>query len=268
MKSQSNSASPEISQIFFELWQVVCKLRSPQGCPWDREQTFVSMKGQFLEEVYEFVDALEENQSSAMAEELGDLFFHLLFFALLGENAGRFTLAEVLDRIRAKLVRRHPHVFAEAAELSSEQVKSNWEMIKRELEGKVYASLLDNVPRSLPPLEKAYVYGKKGGKVGFDWPDPAALLPKVREELKEVEEALASGGEPLEEELGDLMSVVVNLVRKAGFDPGRVLHLANGKFERRFRFMEKSAFVSGRELGRLGLEEQEDLWEQAKKELG
>ncbi|MCD6292141.1 MAG: nucleoside triphosphate pyrophosphohydrolase [Deltaproteobacteria bacterium] len=272
MKSQLKSSSDgadRVSKIFSELWQVVCKLRSPEGCPWDREQDFSTMKNQFLEEVYEFIDALEDNETPAMAEELGDLFFHLLFFSCLGEEGERFTLEDVLEQIKAKLVRRHPHVFAEPQKsISSAQVKTNWEQIKREVEGKCYASLLDGVPASLPPLQKAFTFGKKAAKVGFDWPDPAALMPKIREELGEVEEVLESGGERLEEELGDLLFVVVNLVRKAGFEPGRALHRANRKFDHRFRFMEKSAATAGVDLEKLGIEKQESLWEKAKLELG
>ncbi|MCK5539722.1 MAG: nucleoside triphosphate pyrophosphohydrolase [Deltaproteobacteria bacterium] len=268
MKSQPKSSlkrSEGVSESFAELWQVVRKLRSPEGCPWDREQDFSSMKNQFLEEVYEFVDALEDDESPAMAEELGDLFFHLLFFSCLAEGEERFTLDHVLEQIRAKLIRRHPHVFAQPeANISKDQVKTNWEQIKRDVEGKKYASRLDGVPTSLPPLLKAFTFGKKAAKVGFDWPDPAALIPKIKEELDEVEEVLESGGERLEEELGDLLFVAINLVRVAGFEPGRALHRANEKFERRFRFMEETTAAAGFELEKLSLEEQEILWQKAK----
>ncbi len=268
MKSQLKSSPEKIQEEFGKLWQVVCKLRSKEGCPWDREQDFSSMKNQFLEEVYEFVDALEDDESSAMGEELGDLFFHLLFFSCLAEDEARFTLDHVLEQIRAKLIRRHPHVFTQPDTISSAQVKVNWEQIKRDVEGKEYASLLDGIPASLPPLLKALTFGKKAAKVGFDWPSPAALMPKIREELSEVEEVLEVGGERLEEELGDLLFVAVNLVRLSGFEPGRVLHRANEKFERRFRFMEETAVADGSDLEKLGLEEQEILWNKAKAQLG
>ena len=264
MKSQLKTSPGGVEADFDKLWQVVRKLRSKEGCPWDREQDFSSMKNQFLEEVYEFVDALEDDESPAMAEELGDLFFHLLFFSCLAEDEERFTLDHVLEQIRAKLIRRHPHVFAQPDSISSVQVKANWEQIKRDVEGKRYASLLDGVPTSLPPLLKAFAFGKKAAKVGFDWPCPAALMPKIKEELDEVEEVLEIGGERLEEELGDLFFVVVNLVRLAGFEPGRVLHRANEKFERRFRFMEETAIADGSDLEKLNLEEQEILWQKAK----
>ena len=269
MKSQLKSSSEDGSESFAKLWQVVCQLRSPEGCPWDREQDFSSMKNQFLEEVYEFIDALENDESPAMAEELGDLFFHLLFFSCLAQDEERFTLDHVLEQIRAKLIRRHPHVFTQPEEsISSAQVKTNWEQIKRDVEGKQYASLLDGVPTSLPPLLKAFTFGKKAAKVGFDWPNPTALIPKIREELGEVEEVLEIGGERLEEELGDLLFVAVNLVRLAGFEPGRVLHRANEKFERRFRFMEEAATADGSDLEKLNLDEQEILWQKAKIQRG
>lgn len=255
---------------FKELWLTVCKLRSPTGCPWDREQNFATMKNQFLDEVYEFIDALEAEDSNGMSEELGDLFFHLLFFSSLGEDGDRFRLENTLEQIKAKLVRRHPHVFSEGefADISPEEVKVNWDRIKREVEGKEYKSLLDSVPASLPPLLKAFVLGQKSAKVGFDWSSPAEIMPKLYEELTEVEDVLESGGERLQEELGDLLFVVVNLVRLSGFEPGRVLNLANLKFSRRFRFIENTARLQGSTLVNLTLEKQEILWQQAKLEQG
>ncbi len=204
-----------------------------------------------------------------MSEELGDLFFHLLFFSCLAEDDERFTLDHVLEQIKAKLIRRHPHVFAQPEkDISSVQVTANWEQIKRDIEGKEYASLLDGVPVSMPPLLKALAFSKKAAKVGFDWPSAAAVLPKMREELDEVEEVLEVGGERLEEELGDLLFVAVNLIRVSGFEPGQVLHRANIKFDRRFRFMEESALADGSDLADLELEEQEILWQKAKDRLG
>ncbi len=270
MKSQSGVGEcVEIGRSFTALWEVVCRLRSENGCPWDREQDFASMKNQFLDEVYEFVDALERDAGSEMAEELGDLFFHLLFFARLGEDDGRFALAQVLEDIRGKLVRRHPHVFAgsEQEALTPEEIKESWERIKREVEGKSYASRLDGVPRSLPPLLKAYEFGRKAAGVGFDWPTPVVVLPKLMEELVEVEEVLGEGGTRLEEELGDLLFVVVNLVRLCGFEPGRALHRANAKFASRFRRMEERAVELGRRLEEMDLDEQEELWREAKRYL-
>jgi len=267
MENSVNSSAVAVK--FSELWQTVCKLRSPEGCPWDREQDFSSMKNQFLDEVYEFIDALEADDSKGMSEELGDLFFHLLFFSCLGEDGGRFTLENTLGQIKDKLVRRHPHVFSDTEkDISPEEVKVNWDKIKREVEGKAYESALDSVPASLPPLLKAFAYGQKAAKVGFDWSSPAEVLPKLREELAEVEEVLESGGERLQEELGDLFFVVVNLVRLSGFEPGRVLNRANLKFSQRFLFMQQTAVIQGTTLAELTLEKQEILWLKAKLEEG
>jgi len=252
---------------FLRLREVIHKLRSPGGCPWDREQDFSSMKPKFLEEVYELIDSLEQNDFTGMREELGDLFFHLLFMVLLGEEESHWTLDDVLDGIAEKLIRRHPHVFVRPGAIeSSSQVLTQWDEIKKQVEGKNYQSLLDNVPRTLPPLQKAFVYGKKGRKVGFDWQSAAEVLPKVYEELQEVEEALAGNRrEALAEELGDLFLVMVSLARHLDFEPEGLVRAANRKFDCRFREMERSAALQGTSLEQLSLEEKEILWQKAKK---
>jgi len=255
------------AEKFLRLREVIRQLRSPGGCPWDREQDFASMKPRFLEEVYELIDALEQNDFLGMREELGDLFFHLLFMSLLGEEGNHWTLDNVLDEIAEKLIRRHPHVFTQSGTIeTSSQVLTQWDEIKKQLEGKNYQSLLDNVPLSLPPLQKACVYGKKGRKVGFDWQSAAEVLPKLHEELQEVEEAMAGDDrEALAEELGDLFLAMVSLVRHLDFEPEGLVRAANRKFEYRFREMERIAAVQGTSLEQLSLEEKETLWQEAKK---
>ncbi len=255
------------AEKFLRLREVIRQLRSPGGCPWDREQDFSSMKPRFLEEVYELVDALEQNNFTGMQEELGDLFFHLFFMALLGEEGNHWTLDDVLDGIAEKLIRRHPHVFVQPGAIeSSSQVLTQWDEIKKQIEGKNYQSLLDNVPRTLPPLQKAYVYGKKGRKVGFDWRSAAEVLPKVYEELQEVEEAMSGDDrEALAEELGDLFLAMVSLARHLDFEPEGLVRAANRKFDYRFREMERIAAVQGTSLEQLSLEEKEILWQEAKK---
>ncbi|MEA3241561.1 MAG: nucleoside triphosphate pyrophosphohydrolase [Pseudomonadota bacterium] len=255
------------AEKFLRLQEVIRRLRSPGGCPWDREQDFVSMKPRFLEEVYELVDALEQNDFPGMREELGDVFFHLLFMVLLGEEGNHWDLDDVLDGIAEKLIRRHPHVFAQSGTIeSSSQVLTQWDEIKKQLEGKNYQSLLDRVPRSLPPLQKAYFYGKKGRKVGFDWQSAVEVLPKVHEELQELEEAMAGDDrEAMAEELGDLFLVLTSLTRLLEFDPECLVRAANRKFEYRFREMERIAGVQGTSLEQLSLEEKEILWQKAKK---
>ncbi|MBW1644916.1 MAG: nucleoside triphosphate pyrophosphohydrolase [Deltaproteobacteria bacterium] len=275
MKSQPRPAAgenggapaPELEELR-RLRAVIAKLRAPDGCSWDREQDFASMKPRFLEEVYEYIDALENDDRQGMQEELGDLFFHLLFAVLLGEEEGSWSLAAILAGIREKLVRRHPHVFAAAGRLDSGEVRDQWEEIKRRVEGKNYQSVLDGIPRSLPPLQKAYQFGKQCRKIGFDWPTAAAVVPKVHEELREVEEALAGGRRrELQEELGDLMFVIVSLVRLLEFDPDSLLQAANRKFERRLRAMEAAAARQQRSLAAMSLDEQEELWQQVKKQI-
>ncbi|NIA19336.1 MAG: nucleoside triphosphate pyrophosphohydrolase [Xanthomonadaceae bacterium] len=255
------------AEKFLQLREVIRQLRSPGGCPWDREQDFSSMKPKFLEEVYELVDALEQNDLAGMREELGDLFFHLLFMALLGEEGNYWTLDDVLDEIAEKLIRRHPHVFTQSGMIeTSSQVLTQWDEIKKQVEGKNYQSLLDNVPRTLPPLQKAYVYGKKGRKVGFDWRSAAEVLPKVYEELQEVEDAMAGNDrEALAEELGDLFLVMVSLARHLDFEPEGLVRAANRKFDHRFREMERIAAAQGTSLEQMSLEEKEILWQAAKK---
>ncbi len=274
MKSQLPGMSPgsvkdgkTTAEKFLRLREVIYQLRSPGGCPWDREQDFASMKPRFLEEVYELIDALEQNDFLGMREELGDLFFHLLFMALLGEEGNHWTLDDVLDEIAEKLIRRHPHVFAQSGTIeSSSQVLTQWDEIKKQIEGKNYQSLLDNVPQSLPPLQKACVYGKKGRKVGFDWQSASEVLPKLYEELQEVEEAMAGDDrEALAEELGDLFLAMVSLVRHLDFEPEGLVRAANRKFEYRFREMERIAAVQKTSLEQLSLEEKEILWQMAKK---
>lgn len=269
--SEKNTGSPKTGKTteekFVRLWKVIRRLRAPGGCPWDREQDFSSMKPKFLEEVYELIDALEQNDYSGMREELGDLFFHLLFMTLLGEEGHYWSLDDVLDSIAEKLIRRHPHVFGQSGkiELSSEVV-TQWDEIKKQVEGKDYQSLLDNVPRTMPPLQKAYVYGKKGHKVGFDWPCAADVLPKVHEELQEVEEAMAGNDRvALAGELGDLFLTIVSLARHLDFEPEGLVRAANRKFDYRFREMERMAGRDGVSLGQLSLQEKEMLWQMAKK---
>jgi len=267
MTTGALKAAETTAEKFLRLWEVIRRLRSPGGCPWDREQDFFSMKPKFLEEVYELVDSLEQKDYPGMQEELGDLFFHLLFMALLGEEEKHWTLDDVLDGIAQKLIRRHPHVFEQPGAIeSSAQVLTQWDEIKKQVEGKDYQSLLDNVPRTLPPLQKAFVYGKKGRKVGFDWQSAAEVLPKVHEELQEVEEALAGNcRQALAEELGDLFLVMVSLVRHLDFEPEALVRAANRKFDSRFREMERSAADQGTSLEQLSLEEKEILWQEAKK---
>ena len=265
----------------------MARLRAPGGCPWDREQSFDSIRKYTLEETYEVFDAIERRDFPHLAEELGDLLLQVLFYAEMAANEGYFTIAEVLDQLNRKLVRRHPHVFGEeasreagnradvdaAVEGSSAAVLRNWEEIKSaEKRGagaeKLPASRLDEVQRALPALAEAAKLGAKAQKSGFDWPNWRHLLPKLEEETRELE-AEAASEDParkpaVEAELGDLLFTVVNLGRHLGVDAEMALRGCNRRFRERFRQME---IASARPLEELSPEELEALWAGAKRKL-
>jgi MazG family protein len=254
---------------FLELWKVIRRLRAPGGCPWDRQQTLASMKPRLIEELYEFIDALEQGDRAAMAEELGDMQFLILFFILLGQEEGAFSLHGVLEAVKAKLVRRHPHVFGDETLRDAGEVRDRWEVIKAQVEGKGSASLLDRVPRSLPPLQKAHEFGRRCQKIGFDWPEAADLLPKIDEEVAEIRDAWKAGdSSAVGEEVGDLLLVLVSFARLLELDADSLLRQANEKFERRFRRLETLAAAAGTRLADLSLAAQEQLWAASKDDVG
>jgi tetrapyrrole methylase family protein/MazG family protein len=256
---------------FGRLCGIVRRLRGPGGCPWDREQNPSTLRDDLVEETYECIEAIDEEDPPHVREELGDLFLLVTMIAYMHEQEGFFTISGVLEGISEKLIRRHPHVFAGTgdANLSSAEVLDNWAKIKVEQEGRAPKdSLLDEVSRSLPPLERACKLQKKAAKGGFDWPTIEGVLAKLREELEETEEVL-SGDEPaaggrLEEELGDLLFSAVNLCRRLKVEPQAALRRANAKFTRRFKYVEKVMKENGQELGPGNLELMDRLWEEAK----
>jgi len=273
--------------IFEQSVAIMARLRAPGGCPWDREQTFDTIRKYTLEEAYEVFDAIERRDFAHLPEELGDLLLQVLFYAEMAANEGRFTIADVLDALNRKLVRRHPHVFGDEAsraagnnaqvdanvEGSSSAVLRNWEQIKA-AEAEVQAaqtppaSRLDGVLRAMPALAEAAKLGAKAQKSGFDWPSWRDLLPKIAEETAELE-AEAASDDParkpaVEAELGDLLFTVVNLGRHLGVDAEMALRSCNLRFRARFREMEK---MSPRPLEELSAGELEALWEQAKRKL-
>jgi XTP/dITP diphosphohydrolase/ATP diphosphatase len=250
----------------------MAKLRAPGGCPWDREQTFDTIKRHTLEETYEVFDAIERRNWPALKDELGDLLLQVLFYAEMAGEAGYFTLEDVADNLSEKLVRRHPHVFGEVEAADANAVLRNWEQIKAEEKraGNDEArpqSMLDEVPRSMPAMLEATKLGSKAAKVGFDWPSADGLFDKLAEETAELHAELARnpGSERVEQEMGDLLFTAVNLARHLKVDPEFALRGTNAKFRRRFAAME------GMAGGRDGLEartadELEVLWRQAKDE--
>lgn len=273
------------AELFRESATIMARLRAPDGCPWDREQSFDSIRKYTLEEAYEVFDAIERRDFPHLAEELGDLLLQVLFYAEMAANEGRFTIADVLDHLNRKLIRRHPHVFGEeasrqagnrasvdaAVEGSSAAVLRNWEEIKAaEKAGASVSreqSRLDSVQRALPALAEAAKLGSKAGKAGFDWPHWRDLLPKIAEETAELEAELSADAvdeAAVEAELGDLLFTVVNLGRHLNVDAEMALRGCNLRFRERFRLMEESA---ARPLEELAPEELEMLWAEAKKKL-
>jgi tetrapyrrole methylase family protein / MazG family protein len=286
MKDQ-NPELGAVEKAFGRLYAIVARLRAPDGCPWDREQSPASLRGSVVEEAYEFVEAIDEGEPGHVAEEAGDLFLLATMIPYMYEQRGAFTVAEVLTGIGDKLIRRHPHVFGEAVAESSEAVLKQWDEIKEKVEGRRRKdSVLDAVSRALPPLERAYKLQKKAAKVGFDWARAGDVWAKAREELLEAEQACealsaegpAAGAEAvadadgdaavrraaLEEELGDLLFSAVNLSRFLGVDPALALHAANEKFSRRFRQVERRMAEAGVELAAEHMERMDGLWNEAK----
>ncbi len=247
---------------FRRLVDIVARLRSPGGCPWDRKQTHESLARHMVEEAHEAVDAIGHRDWDHLCEELGDLLLQVVLHARLGEEEGTFDIHDVLRLIIEKLVRRHPHVFGEAEARTPEEVISRWERIKAEERGE--PSLLDGISEGLPALLHAYKLQSRAARVGFDWEAPEEVLPKLREELREVEEASRRGGEDLEEELGDLLFTVVNVCRHFRVDPEIALRRSARKFAARFRSMEEECRRKGRAMEEMSLEELDSLWEDTK----
>lgn len=245
---------------------IMHRLRAPGGCPWDAEQTHKSIIANLIEEAYETVDAIKRGNDADMAEELGDLLLQVVFHCEIAEEEKRFDLDEVARGISEKLVRRHPHVFADSAAANSNAVLKQWDQIKRQENGEKDVPYLHGVGKGLPALVRASKLQKKASKVGFDWPVETGVLSKIREELGELQSAIeAQHGEHVEEELGDLLFSVVNLARFRKIDPEILLAQANAKFERRFGGMEKLLAGNGKNLEEATLPEMEDAWMEMKR---
>jgi ATP diphosphatase len=267
------------SRDISRLNEIMAALRTPEtGCPWDLEQTFATIAPYTLEEAYEVADAIERGDVANLREELGDLLLQVVFHARMAEEEGRFDFGDVVEAITRKLIRRHPHVFGDARDLSSDEVKALWGLIKAEekrerAEARRAAGLaadeasgaLAGVPLALPALTRALKLQEKAGKVGFDWNDPRAVLAKLREEIDEVEAELDAGdAKRVADEVGDLLFAVVNLARHLRADPETALRGANAKFERRFAHIESRLRESGRAPTDATLDEMEALWGEAK----
>ena len=266
--SEPDPASRAAGEAFARLVALIARLRAPGGCPWDREQTHASLKPMVIEEAYELVEAIDEGRDDDLVGELGDLLLQVVFHGQIGTEEGRFTAADVCDRVAEKMVRRHPHVFADDAARTSGDVLRNWEALKaaeRQAKGKTDGSMLDSVSKAHPAVMEALQISTKASRVGFDWKDAPSVLAKLDEEVAELRGALGSGKDrAVAEEVGDLLFVVVNLARKAGVDPESALKGASRKFRRRFRHVEERLREDGRSPAESSLEEMDALWNEAK----
>jgi MazG family protein len=245
---------------------IMHRLRAPGGCPWDAEQTHESLIANLIEETYETVDAIRSGDIDHMREELGDLLLQVVFHSEVAAEAGTFNLDEVARAISEKLVRRHPHVFSTSEAATTDAVLAQWDAIKRAEKGDEEKPYLHGVGKGLPALPRAAKLQKKASKVGFDWPNEAGVIEKIREELAETELAIADHDDPsIAEELGDLLFSVVNLIRFRGMDPEVLMAAANTKFEKRFGTMEATLRESGWSLTSSDAEQKERAWQAAKR---
>jgi len=269
---QEDPDKKSAGEKFERLVEIMARLRGEGGCPWDREQTFDSIKPYTLEETYEVLDAIDRRDWRGLAEELGDLVLQAVFYAQMAAEEGHFTIADALDAINAKLVRRHPHVFGDGTARTAEQVLARWNEIKQEEKrerGEEKRGLLDGVLRNQPALMEAAHLSKKAAAAGFDWPDIEGVFGKIREEIAELENARAGASrEEIEGEIGDLLFTVVNAARFLGVDPEQALRRTNAKFRERFAQVEGGLEERGRSFGETTIEEMEELWQQAKRKEG
>jgi MazG family protein len=253
---------------FQRLVEIMARLRSPDGCPWDREQNFDTIKPYLLEETYEVMDAIDARDWPALAGELGDLLLQSVFFAQMASEQGTFRIEDSLDAINDKLIRRHPHVFGDATANTADDVKKRWDEIKAEEKkdrGEENGNLLDSVLRALPALVEAQQISSRAARVGFDWENADQVIAKLHEELAELGEARdAAAPDELENEIGDLLFVLVNLARFVQVDPEQALRKSNAKFRRRFGHVEERLREQGKPLQESSIQEMEALWQEAK----
>ena len=258
---------------FRELDGIMRRLRAPGGCPWDREQTLETLRTYIIEEAYELVDAITDSDIDGIIEESGDLFLQPLFVATIANEKGLFSIEDVIESLKEKLIRRHPHVFADAEANTSDEVLKNWEKIKsreKKSDKRKGASVLSGVPKNLPALVKAYRIQEKAANVGFDWSkdDLKSLFGKIDEEIDELKEALHNGDSvEQEDEMGDIFFALVNLARHLDLNPEVALQKACSKFGTRFMAVEGKVVSSGRSWDSFTLEELDELWESSKREI-
>jgi tetrapyrrole methylase family protein/MazG family protein len=262
--------SAEAGALFARFVELIARLRAPGGCPWDREQTHETVKPMTIEEAYEVAHAIDEKDDDELMGELGDLLLQVVFHANIAEERKAFALRQIIERVSNKMIRRHPHVFADDGASTSGEVLRSWEAIKaqeREAKGKDDESMLDSVHRGLPAVMEAFQMTTKVSRVGFDWPDADGALVKLDEEVLELRDAVrakTADEKAIAEEVGDLLFVAVNVARLTGVDPESALKAANRKFRRRFHHVEERLREDGRAPADSTLEEMDRLWDEAK----
>jgi len=279
-KTNSAPGKRPVGEWFEKLVALQAQLRAPGGCPWDREQTHESLRKYLVEETYEVLDAMEAGDAREFASELGDLLLQVVFHSVLAEEAGRFTIADVIESIHSKMVRRHPHVFGDVKAATSAEVLKNWEQLKAEeraAEGKsardkeADGSILARVSRSLPAALEAYELTRRAAKIGFDWDNVEGIFDKIEEEKREILSVMGAtknnGRGRIEEEAGDLLFAAVNVARFLDVNPEIALKKANRKFKERIRWMEGAARSEAERLADLPRARMEELWDESKKAL-
>jgi tetrapyrrole methylase family protein/MazG family protein len=259
-----NMPQPENLDKFETLMAILARLRAPAGCPWDRQQTHASLREFLLAECYEALEALDEGSSDKLRDELGDLLLQIVFHAQIAAEAGEFKMDDVIGRINAKLIHRHPHIFGSTKAATAEEVAHNWEELKRQ-EREKGASILESVPEQMPALGYSQEVQRRVAQVGFDWENLDGVIEKLCEEIEELRRAASQ--EQKAQEFGDLLFTLVNIARRMGVNSETALREANRKFVRRFACMEEICRKRGVKLGDLSFDEQNALWEEAKRKV-
>lgn len=255
-----------LTHTFFRLKEVIETLRGPQGCAWDRAQTHESLRKYAIEEVYELIDAIDAKDDENIIEELGDVLLQVLLHSQIGEDHGYFSIDDVIRSTTEKMINRHPHVFGDVEVHSLKDIERNWEVIKNKEKPSTDQFFLKDIPKSLSRLEIAFIVQKKAAEIGFDWKDPEEVWNKLTEEIREVQEAIsAKNKEEMEEEFGDVLFTLVNLMRHYEVQPELALHRSNRKFMRRFQQMERLIRQKGKNIEKMSLEALDRFWEEAKK---
>jgi MazG family protein len=256
-------------QQFQRLVEIMARLRAPDGCPWDRDQSFDTIKPYTLEETYEVLDAIDRRDWRGLAEELGDLMLQAVFYAQMAREQDLFTIEDSLQAINEKLIRRHPHIFGSGVARTPDDVKKRWDEIKQEEKrerGELPRNMLDGIPRAMPALVEAQQIASKAAGAGFDWDNVEQVFEKMREELDELARARESGvSAHVEDELGDLLFVIVNVARFLKVDPEQALRRTNAKFRQRFGYVEERLRERGKSPKESDIAEMEELWQQAKR---